>query len=84
VRSDLREPALRRIFEAVEDGTGDRELEDAVTEELEALVRLRAVVRPGRVGEDLLEPLARQLGDETAELVRPAARVFRGATPGAR
>jgi hypothetical protein len=84
VRSDLREPALRRLFEAVEDGTSDRELEDAVTEELEALVRLRAVVRPGGVGEDLLEPLGRQLGDEAAELVRPAARVFRGATPGAR
>ncbi len=68
---DLREPALGRLAEAVEDGPRDRELEDAVAEELEALVRLGAVLRPGGVREDLLEPVGGQVLYEAAELGRP-------------
>lgn len=81
MRAHLRQPALRRVGEAVEDRTGDRELENAVAEELQPLVRRRAVFRPRGVREDLLEPVVRELGDEAAELARPALRV---ATPGAR
>jgi hypothetical protein len=38
VGADLRQPALRGLAEAVEDGPRDRELEDAVAEELEPFV----------------------------------------------
>jgi hypothetical protein len=71
VRTDLRETALRRVAEPVEDGARDRELEDAVAEELEPLVRVGAVVRPGGVLEDLFEALGRKLGDQAPELVGP-------------
>ena len=81
VRPDLREPSLRGVGEAVEDGASDRELEHAVAEELEPLVRRRAIVRPRGVGQDLREPLCGKLGDQAAELVRP---VRDAATPGAR
>jgi len=80
VRADLREPALGRIGEAVEDGARDRELEDAVSEELEPLVRGSPILRPRGVREDLLEPVARELGDQAAEGTRPALVP----TPGAR
>jgi hypothetical protein len=63
VGADLRETALRGLAETIEYRTRDRELEDAVPEELEALVRLGSVLRPGRVGEDLLEPGLGKLGD---------------------
>jgi hypothetical protein len=75
VRSDLRQPSLRRRVEAVEDRARDRELEDAVAEELEPLVRVRAVVDPRRVREDLLELLGRELRYQAAELVRPGSGV---------
>ena len=85
---NLRELPLRRILETVEDGACDRELEDAVSEELEALVRLGAVLGPGRVREYLLEPVLRKLGDQAPELGR-SRRIFRQAlasraTPGVR
>jgi hypothetical protein len=70
MRSDLREPALGGVLEAVEDRACDCKLEDAVAEELEALVRVDASVGPGGVLEDLLEPGGRKLGDQPAELVR--------------
>jgi hypothetical protein len=73
VGSDLREPALGRLAEAVVDRAGDRELEDAVAEELEPLVRVRPVVRPGRVLEDLFEAFGRKLGDQPSELTWPLA-----------
>ncbi|MDQ3086913.1 MAG: hypothetical protein M3Q67_08985 [Actinomycetota bacterium] len=79
---NLRELPLRRILETVEDGARDRELEDAVSEELEALVRLGAVLGPGRVREYLLEPVFRKLVDQTPELGRPSYLVR--ATPGVR
>ena len=86
--ANLREPPFRRILEAVEDCARDRELEDAVPQELEPLVRLGPVLRPGRVREDLLEPILRQLGDQTPELGR-SRRILRRAlasraTPGVR
>jgi hypothetical protein len=72
VRPNLRQTTLGSGAEAVEDGTRDRELEDAVAEELEPLVGLRAVVDPRRVREDLLEALRRELRDQATELGRPA------------
>ena len=78
---DLREPAFGCILEAVEDCARDRELENAVAEELEPLVRVRAIVRPGGVLEDLLEPGRRELGDQPAELFR---RLRRRLTAGVR
>jgi hypothetical protein len=80
--SDLREPSLRRLAEAIEDGACDRKLENAVPEELEAFVRIGAVVGPRRVGEDVVEPVRRELVDQPAELGRPIGD--RRATPGAR
>jgi hypothetical protein len=73
---DLRQAALRRGAEAIEHGTRDRELEDAVAEEFEALVRRRAVVRPRGVLEHLLEPVGRQLVDQAAELGRPGVGLY--------
>jgi hypothetical protein len=71
VGANLREPALGRLAEAVEDGPRDRKLEDAVAEKLETLVRRGPVVRPGRVREDLLETGGRKLGDQATELRGP-------------
>src|SRR5581483_6804752 len=51
VRADLRQPPLRELGEAVVQVARDGELEDAVAEELEPLVRGRPVRRPGRVRE---------------------------------
>ena len=82
MRADLREPAFRGIREAVEHRARDRELEDAVAQELEPLVRVGAILHPRRVGEDLLETSGRKLLDQAAELVRPGARV--GLSPDAR
>jgi hypothetical protein len=72
VRPDLREPPLGRLAEPVVHRARDRELEDAVPEELEPLVRSGPVARPGRVGVDLLETLRRELGDQRAELLGPS------------
>jgi hypothetical protein len=74
VRADLREPALGRVRVAVVQLLRDRELEDAVAEELEPLVRGSAVGRPRRMGEDVLDPLARQRVDQAAEVGRVAGR----------
>jgi hypothetical protein len=71
VRADLRQPSLGRVAEAVVDRARDRELEDAVPEEFEALVRRGALVRPGGVREYLVEALRRELSDQAAELFRP-------------
>jgi hypothetical protein len=46
----------------------DRELEDAVPEELEPLVRRAAVARPGGVREDRLRQLGREPVDELREV----------------
>ncbi len=71
MRTDLGQPTFRGIRKAVEHRPRDRELEHAVAEELEPLVRLRAILRPRRVREDLPEQSDRKLVDQAAELVRP-------------
>ena len=82
VRADLREPTLGGRREAIEHRARDRELEDAVAQELQPLVRLRAVLGPRRVREDLLQATSRQPLDQPAELGRPGLR--RRVSPGAR
>jgi len=81
VRPNLGEPAFRSVWKAIEHRPRDRELEHAVTEELEPLVRLRAILRPRRVRENLPEQSGRKLVDQAAELVRPG---LLGASLGAR
>jgi len=73
---DLGETPLRGRAETIEDSARDRELEDAVAEELEALVRCRAVVGPRGMREYLLEPVGRQLVDQAAELGRPGVGLY--------
>jgi hypothetical protein len=75
VSADLGEASLRRGAEAVEHGARDGELEHAVPEELEPLVRLGAVLGPRRVREDLLEPVGRELRDQPAELGDAGGRI---------
>ena len=67
VRTDLRQPALREVGIVVEERLRDRELEHAVAEELEPLVRRCPVGRPRGVGEDVLEPLLGELLDQAFE-----------------
>jgi hypothetical protein len=50
------------------EGMRDRELEHAVAEELEPLVRLATFARPGRVGEDVLRQLRRKRVDQLREV----------------
>src|SRR5439155_14480492 len=68
VRPDLREPALGEVREAVVELARNRQLEDAVAEELEPLVRRGAVRRPRGMGEDVLQALPRQRRDQPLEL----------------
>jgi hypothetical protein len=82
VRADLGQPPFGGSGEAVEDRARDRELEDAVAQELETFVRVGPVLDPRGVREDLLEPLGRELRDQAAELVRAGGRV--GLRPDAR
>ena len=69
VRADLREPPLGEPGVAVVELVRDRELEDAVAEELEALVRLDSVARPRRVRERNCRPVGRQRVDQRRERV---------------
>ncbi len=71
MRANLRETPFGRAVEPVVDRARDRELEDAVAEELQALVRVGAIVGPGGVREDLPELLGRELRDKATELERP-------------
>jgi len=64
VGADLRELALGEVRVALVELAGDGELEDAVAEELEPLVRRRPVGRPRGVREDVLQPVGRELVDE--------------------
>jgi hypothetical protein len=68
VRADLGEPPLREVAKALVEGAGDGELEDAVAEELEPLVRRGAVGRPRGVREDGRQALRRELLDQALEL----------------
>ena len=75
VGADLRETPFRRCAEAIEDRPCDRELEDAVAEELETLVRRRPIVRPRGVREDLLQFVGGELrrSGGRARAARPVA-----------
>jgi hypothetical protein len=79
--TDLGQTTFRSVWKTIEHRPRDRELEHAVAEELEPLVRLRAVFRPRRVGEDLLEASGGKLVDQAAELVGPG---LLDVSPGAR
>jgi hypothetical protein len=74
VRPDLRELALAEVGVPLVKLPGNRELEDAVSEELEPLVRRRAVRRPRRVREDVLQALGRELVDQSVEAGVTGAR----------
>jgi hypothetical protein len=65
--ADLRELAFREVRVAVVELSRYRQLEDAVAQELEAFVRRRAIRRPGRVREDILQALGRELVDQSVE-----------------
>ena len=64
VRADLRQPALRQVRIAVVERPRNGELEDAVAEELEPLVRGRALGRPRRMGERIVDQLRREPFDQ--------------------
>ena len=53
---------------AHEERMRDRELEDAVAEELEPLVRGATFARPRGMGEDVLRQLRRELVDQLREV----------------
>jgi hypothetical protein len=50
------------------EGVRDGQLEDAVAEELEPLVRRAALARPRRMGEDRLRQLRRERVDQLREV----------------
>jgi hypothetical protein len=66
VGADLRQPSLRKLGVALVQRAGDGQLEDAVAEELEPLVRRGSLCRPGGVREDVLEPLRGERVDQAA------------------
>jgi hypothetical protein len=68
VGTDLGELALGEIRVARVERVRDGQLEDAVAEELEALVRRATFARPRRVGEDGLRQLRRELVDQLREV----------------
>jgi hypothetical protein len=67
VRADLREPPFGEPGVAVVELVRDRELEDAVAEELEPLVRLDPVAGPRRMRERNCRPFGRQRVDQRRE-----------------
>ena len=68
VGADLRHPPLRELRVALVERPRHRQLEHAVAEELEPLVRGRPVGRPRRVGEDVIEALLGERLDQPLEL----------------
>jgi hypothetical protein len=74
MRADLREAALAEVGVPLVKLPSYRELEDAVAEKLEALVRGRPVRRPRRVCEDVLQALRRELEDQSVEAGVTGAR----------
>jgi hypothetical protein len=67
VRADLGEPSLGEVRKALVEGASDGELEDAVAEELQPLVRRGAVGRPRGVREDGRQALRRELLDQALQ-----------------
>jgi len=78
VRPDLREPPLREVGVARVELVRDRELEHAVAQELQPLVRLRPVDCPGGVRERDRRPSGWERVDQRRELL--VTRVATGAT----
>ena len=74
MRPNLRQLTFRVVREALVQLAGDRELEDAVAQELEPLVRRPTVERPRRVREDVLQPLRRERVDQALEGCPTGAR----------
>jgi hypothetical protein len=64
MRTDLRQLPLFEVRILRVELASDGEPEDAVPEEFEALIGQRPIRRPGRVREDLLQALGRELGDQ--------------------
>ena len=77
VRAQPSQLPLREVRVLLEQRPRDRKLEDAVPQELQPLVGLAPLRRPGGMREDLREPLRRELVDQPLEL---AAVVVTGAT----
>jgi hypothetical protein len=68
MRARLGQPPFLEVGMAFEQRMADGELENAVAEELEPLVRLSPLDRPGRVGEDGLRQLRRERVDQLREV----------------
>jgi hypothetical protein len=68
VGAHLRELPLGEVGMPRVERMGDRQLEHAVAEELEPLVRRGALARPGGVREDGLRQLRRELVDQLREV----------------
>jgi len=84
VRTDLRQPSLGKVGMPRVQRVGDRQLEDAVPEEFQALVRGGPVDRPGRVREGSRRRLARQRVDQPGELYSLIGATRRSRPPGRR
>ena len=74
MRPDLRELSFAEVGVSLVELPRNRELEDAVPEKLEPLVGRRAVRRPRRVREDVLQALGRELVDQSVEAGVTGAR----------
>jgi hypothetical protein len=68
VRAHLGELPLGEVRMAHVERMRDRELEDAVAQELEPLVRGATIARPRRVSEDRLRQLGRKPVDQLREV----------------
>ena len=67
MRADLRQPSFLKVGKALVQLACDRELQDAVPEKLQPLVRGRPVGSPRRMRECVLRPLGGQLVDQPRE-----------------
>jgi hypothetical protein len=74
MRPDLRELTLAEVGVPLVELPRDSELQDAVPEELEPLVGGRAVRRPRRMREDVLQALGRELVDQSVQAGVTGAR----------
>jgi hypothetical protein len=81
VRADLGQPPLREVRVALVQRAGDGQLENAVAEELEPLVRGCSVSRPRRMREGVVRPRRGQLVDQPRKRARAGVgRLATGAT----
>ena len=68
MRANLGELPLGEVGMAHVERVRDGKLENAIAEELEPLVRLATLARPGRVGEDVLRQLRPEPVDQLREV----------------